>query len=101
MDRTLPSPAAFVALALRPHKALLHAVCAAMMLLGGMAYAQDDGSAVVTDGGGQEILESIFVPPIAHAPFSLMLATEWTRPLNNGGTYTLVNRRPIKRDRAG
>jgi len=76
----------------------------ALFLLGGMtgaARAQDDGGTVVTDGSGQEILESIFVPPIAHAPFSLTLATEWTRPLNNGGTYTLVNSRSIKRDGTG
>ncbi|HWZ52601.1 MAG TPA: hypothetical protein VNW54_14165 [Granulicella sp.] len=76
-------------------------VLLAVLLFGGMAHAQDDGSVLETDGGGQEILQSIFVPPIAHAPFSLTLATEWTRPLNNGGTYTLVNRRPIKRDGAG
>lgn len=108
MLRTLTSPGTFIAptaltaLALRLHTVLLLlAVFAALVPLGGMARAQDDGSTVVTDGGGQEILESIFVPPIAHAPFSLTLATEWTRPLNNGGTYTLVNRRPIKRDGAG
>lgn len=82
----------------------IFAIGAALLWLQGTcatAQAKDDSSTVVTDGGGQEILESIFVPPVAHAPFSLMLATEWTRPLNNGGTYTLVNRRPIKRDSAG
>jgi hypothetical protein len=63
--------------------------------------AQDDASTAATDGGGQEILQSIFVPLIPHAPFSLTLATEWTRPMNNGGTYTVVNSRPIKRDSVG
>jgi hypothetical protein len=64
------------------------------------AQAQDDGG-VAFDGGGQEILESIFVPYIAHAPFSLTLAAEWSRPMNNGGTFTTANSRPIKRDSAG
>lgn len=53
------------------------------------------------DGGTRETLESIFIPPIAKAPFSLTLETEWSRPLNGGGSYTLVNRRHIMRDSAG
>jgi hypothetical protein len=53
------------------------------------------------DGGTRETLESIFVPPIPNAPFSLTLETEWSRPLNGGGSYTLVNRRHIMRDSAG
>jgi hypothetical protein len=75
----------------------------AIMLEAGarVAQAQDDTSTAATDGGGQEILQSIFVPLIPHAPFSLTLGTEWTRPMNNGGTYTLVNSRPLKRDSVG
>jgi hypothetical protein len=79
-------------------------VFAVAIVLGGgdhAARAQDDASTAATDGGGQEILQSIFVPLIPHAPFSLTLATEWTRPMNNGGTYTVVNSRPIKRDSVG
>jgi hypothetical protein len=68
---------------------------------GGRVQAQDDANTAASDGGGQEILQSIFVPLIAHAPFSLTLATEWTRPMNNGGTYTVVNSRPLKRDSVG
>jgi hypothetical protein len=64
------------------------------------AQAQEDGG-VSSDGGGQEILESIFVPYIAQAPFSLTLTAEWSRPMNNGGTFTTANSRPIKRDSAG
>jgi hypothetical protein len=78
-------------------------VCAVAIALGTgdcVARAQDDGN-VTTDGGGQEVLQSVFVPMIAHAPFSLTLATEWTRPMNNGGTFTVVNSRPIKRDGVG
>lgn len=54
-----------------------------------------------SDGGTRERLESIFVPPIVNAPFSLTLETEWSRPLNGGGSFTLVNRRHIMRDSAG
>jgi hypothetical protein len=52
------------------------------------------------DGGTPQVLESIFIPPLAHAPFSLTLETEWTRSMANGGTYTLVNKRQIMRDSA-
>ncbi len=80
----------------------LIAFAIAIVLAGGRAVqAQDDATMTATDGGGQEVLQSIFVPLVAHAPFSLTLATEWTRPMNNGGTYTVVNSRPIKRDSMG
>lgn len=59
----------------------------------------DDGGA--SYNSGQELLESIFVPLMPNAPFSLMLATEWAKPMANGGTYTIANRRPIKRDSQG
>jgi hypothetical protein len=55
----------------------------------------------IADGGTREVLESIFIPPLPRAPFSLTLDTEWTRPLGNGGTYTLVNTRHIMRDSTG
>lgn len=76
-------------------------------LLAGMTtavrvYAQTpDEGGVSFDGGGQEVLQSIFVPYMANAPFSLTLAAEWTRPMSNGGTFTTVNSRPIKRDSEG
>ncbi len=79
-------------------------MCAAVVLLAageGVVQAQDDGSTLILDGGGDGVLQSIFVPYMAHAPFSLTLATEWVRPLNNGGTFAIVNSRPIKRDSAG
>jgi hypothetical protein len=55
----------------------------------------------VEDGGMNEVLESITVPPIAHAPFYATLNTEWARPLMGGGTYTFNNERHIARDSAG
>ena len=53
------------------------------------------------DGGTSGRMESIFVPPKAGAPFSLTLATEWSRPMGNGGTFTLANERRIVRDSKG
>jgi hypothetical protein len=53
------------------------------------------------DGGVRQVLESIFIPPKPNAPFTLTLDTEWTRPLANTGTYTLVNERHVARDTAG
>ncbi len=54
------------------------------------------------DGGVREVLESIFIPPKANAPFTLTLDTEWTRSFgSNGGTYTVVNERHIARDSSG
>ena len=66
--------------------------------------AQDQNQPAVVrgiDGGANGPMQSIFVPPKAGAPFSLILATEWSRPLGNGGTFTLANERRIVRDNAG
>jgi hypothetical protein len=62
---------------------------------------ESGGALVPYDGGGQEVLQSIFVPLVANAPFSLTLQTEWSRPMPNGGSFTTTNTRPIKRDHAG
>ena len=53
------------------------------------------------DGGTSGNMESIFIPPIKNAPFTLTLATEWSRPLANGGSFTLANERRIARDANG
>jgi hypothetical protein len=55
----------------------------------------------VPDGGTNGRMESIFIPPKAGAPFSLTLVTEWSRPLENGGTFTVTNERGIMRDSSG
>ena len=56
---------------------------------------------ITRDGGTSGRMESIVVPPKAGAPFTLTLATEWSRPLANGGNFTLVNQRRIARDGRG
>lgn len=53
------------------------------------------------DGGTTEVLQSIFVPALAGAPFSLTLRTEWVKVFADGGTVTLTNHRAIMRDNAG
>jgi hypothetical protein len=53
------------------------------------------------DGGVTEILQSIFIPPKAQAPFSLTLHTEWVKSLSDGNTITFVNQRRISRDSQG
>jgi hypothetical protein len=55
----------------------------------------------IQDGGTSGRMESIFIPPKAGAPFSFTLVTEWARPMNNGGSFTLTNERHIVRDSKG
>lgn len=53
------------------------------------------------DGGTTEVLESIYIPPKLHAPFTLTLQTEWVRFYPDGNTVTLTNHRQIARDEQG
>ncbi len=53
------------------------------------------------DGGVREVLESIVIPAIPNAPFTVTLDTEWVRYAGEGATITLVNERHIARDRKG
>ena len=73
----------------------------AILCCGGVLRAQDGDGGVSHDSRGNILLESIYVPELPNAPFSLVLSAEWTRPLMTGGTFTIVNTRPIRRDSAG
>ena len=53
------------------------------------------------DGGVREVLESIVIPPMPHAPFSATLATEATKYTADGASMTYVNERHIARDAQG
>jgi len=53
------------------------------------------------DGGANGPMQSIFIPPKPGAPFNLTLDSEWSRPMENGGTFTVVNERHIVRDSKG
>jgi hypothetical protein len=83
---------------------LLRPFCLAFAFLAAHTtlFSQTSPGTVKTyDGGTRQTLESIFIPPLVHAPFSLTLETEWSRPMTGGGTYTLVNKRQIMRDSGG
>ena len=83
---------------------MLTAVMAPMLALVTLASAQETQQQRPVrraDGGASGVMESIFVSPKAGAPFSLTLHTEWTRPMGNGGTFTLTNDRVIVRDGRG
>jgi hypothetical protein len=53
------------------------------------------------DGGTREMIVSIFVSPLAGAPFQATLETEWTKHLSDGTTTTVKNHRLIVRDSQG
>ena len=53
------------------------------------------------DGGTRERLMSISVPPIASAPFSSTISTEWVKELSDGTTITIQNHRNVIRDGTG
>jgi hypothetical protein len=53
------------------------------------------------DGGVSEVLESIVIPPIPHAPFYAALATECVKYAADGGSMTFVNERHIARNAQG
>lgn len=74
------------------------------LLLSALAAAQtpvQKPAVRVMDGGTSGRMESIFIPPKPNAPFSLTLATEWTRSLGSGGSFTVANERRIVRDSTG
>lgn len=81
--------------------------CLALLVPAFALHAQEAPPPVIhfSDGGasprGGGPMESIFIPPMREAPFSLTLATEWSRPMENGGTFTLANQRRIVRDSRG
>jgi hypothetical protein len=54
-----------------------------------------------SDGGAREVLESIVIPGVLHAPFYATLATEWVKYSADGATMTFVNERHIARDGQG
>jgi hypothetical protein len=53
------------------------------------------------DGGVREVLESLVIPPIPHAPFFALLETESVKYAADGGSMTFVNARHIGRNGDG
>jgi hypothetical protein len=62
---------------------------------------QPDSRAPAEDGGVREVLESIVIPSMPHAPFTAKLATEAVKYAADGATLTVVNERRIARDAQG
>ena len=64
---------------------------------------QDGGTSgvIMRDGGVNEVLQSIYIPPLLNAPFTATVHTEWTRPMAEGGNFTFVNKRQVARDSRG
>jgi hypothetical protein len=80
-------------------------LCAALCAAAGAQTAEKhDGGAtgvVTRDGGVNEVLQSIYIPPLLNAPFTATVHTDWTRPMMGGGTYSSVNKRQVARDSHG
>lgn len=68
--------------------------------LGGSLVAQD-ATAHAPDGGTQERVQSVVIPPIPSAPFTAVVTTEWTRIMPDGSTATTKNHRTVARDSLG
>jgi hypothetical protein len=75
--------------------------CLLVLLLSAVGAGAQVPSVHAPDGNSFQRLVSISVPEIPGAPFTLMLSTEWIRPLSDGSTITWVNHRLIARDAAG
>jgi hypothetical protein len=78
--------------------ALLGVFCPLIAAQSGQTAATNT---TMRDGGVTETLQSIYIPPLVNAPFTATVHTEWTRPLADGGTYTVTNQRQVARDRNG
>jgi hypothetical protein len=53
------------------------------------------------DGGTIERVQSVEIPPMANAPFSAVVITEWTRIMPDGSTALMKNHRTVARDSVG
>jgi hypothetical protein len=70
------------------------------LALGGSLAAQDD-PVHAPDGGTQQRVESVVIPPRPSAPFTAVVTTEWTRIMPDGSTGTTKNHRTVARDSLG
>src|SRR5215471_1268294 len=53
------------------------------------------------DGNSYACMVSIFIAPIANAPFTATVSTEWTRQTSDGATIVVKNHRMVARDSQG
>jgi len=84
---------------------MTRATAAAIVILviaaGRAALTQAPQALHAPDGGTRETITSIAVPPLANAPFSATVETEWTKYLADGSTQVTRNQRLIARDGLG
>jgi hypothetical protein len=77
-------------------------VAAILLLIPAALNAQAPAAtAHAPDGGVQQRLESILIPPLAGAPFSATITTEWTHLMPDGTMATVKNHRTVARDSSG
>ena len=67
----------------------------------GRSPAQSQATAHAPDGGVQQRLESILIPPLTNASFSATITTEWTHLMPDGSQATVKNHRTVARDSSG
>jgi len=78
------------------------AVAACFFSTGLLVQAQTPDNPVhAPDGGTQEMVDSISIPPLTNAPFQATVALEWTRHLADGSTLVVKNHRLVVRDSQG
>lgn len=53
------------------------------------------------DGNSYSRIVSIYIPPMANAPFTATVNTEWARQTSDGATVTVKNHRLVARDSQG
>jgi hypothetical protein len=66
-----------------------------------IAGAQEQAAMHAPDGGTQEKIQSLIVPPTTNAPFTATVTTELTKVLVDGSKQTNWNHRTIARDSTG
>ena len=82
---------------------MLSLICLASLLFAALPACSQDPTDVphARDFGAREMISSIFISPLPNAPFQATVATEWTKYLTDGSTYTRRNHRLVVRDSKG
>jgi len=75
---------------------------AALLLTGSLVAAQSPGDVYhAPDGNSREMITSIYISPLANAPFQATVTAEWTKHLPDGSTTVVRNHRLVVRDGRG
>jgi len=75
---------------------------AALLLTGSLVAAQSPEDVYhAPDGNSREMITSIYISPLANAPFQATVTAEWTKHLPDGSTTVVRNHRLVVRDGKG